>query len=80
VNIAVLNTARGIQTDFDGNYTIAVSDGEVLQFSYIGYSTQTVTINGQSSLNIVLLEDASQLEEVVVIGYGSRKKSDLLGN
>ena len=80
VNIAVLNTARGIQTDFDGNYTIAVSDGEVLQFSYIGYSTQTVTINGQSSLNIVLLEDASQLEEVVVIGYGSRKKSDLLGS
>lgn len=78
-NVVVLNTARGTQTDFDGNYTIQVSNGEVLQFSYIGYATQNVTINGQSNVNISLVEDASELDEVVVIGYGTRKKSSLTG-
>lgn len=78
-NIVVLNTTRGVQTDFDGNYSIAVSDGDALQFSYIGYATQTIIINGQTSINITLQEDTSELDEVVVIGYGTQKKSLLTG-
>lgn len=79
-NIVVLNTTRGTQTDFDGNYSINVSNGEVLQFSYIGYATQTVIINGQASVNITLQVDASQLDEVVVVGYGTQKKSTITGS
>lgn len=79
VNVIVLNTTRGMQTDFDGNYSITVSNGEVLQFSYIGFATQTRIIDGQTSIDIVLVEDTSQLDEVVVIGYGTQKKSLLTG-
>ncbi|MEN8789946.1 MAG: TonB-dependent receptor [Flavobacteriaceae bacterium] len=79
VNIVVLNTTRGAQTDFDGNYSIDVASGESLQFSYIGFATQIIEIIGQRSLNITLQEDTSQLDEVVVIGYGTRKKSSLTG-
>ncbi|TAI48402.1 SusC/RagA family TonB-linked outer membrane protein [Flagellimonas allohymeniacidonis] len=78
-NVVVVNTTRGLQTDFDGNYSIVVSSGEILQFSYIGYATQTVTITNLSVIDIVLQEDTSQLDEVVVIGYGTRKKSSLTG-
>lgn len=79
VNVVVLNTTRGTQTDFDGNYSINVNDGEVLQFSYLGYATQTVVITNQTTIDIVMSEDASQLDEVVVIGYGTQKKSLLTG-
>ncbi len=79
-NVVVLNTTRGTQTDFDGNYAIQVSSGDVLQFSYIGYATQTVIINGQTSINIILQEDTSELDEVVVIGYGTQRKSTLTGS
>jgi len=78
-NVVVSNTTRGTQTDFDGNYSIDVSNGEVLQFSYIGYATQNVTINGQATVNISLLEDASLLDEVVVVGYGTQKRANLTG-
>ncbi|MET1260602.1 TonB-dependent receptor [Flagellimonas sp. DF-77] len=80
VNVIVLNTTRGTQTDFDGNYTINVSSGEVLQFSYIGYGTQTVIVGDQTTINIQLEEDASQLDEVVVIGYGTQRKSTVTGS
>ncbi|WP_394749958.1 SusC/RagA family TonB-linked outer membrane protein [Spongiimicrobium salis] len=79
-NVLVVNTTRGTQTDFDGNYSINVSSGEELRFSYVGFAAQTVTITTQTTVNITLLEDTSQLEEVVVIGYGSQKKSDLTGS
>ncbi len=79
-NVIVLNTTRGTQTDFDGNFSLTVSSGEALQFSYIGYAGQTVILNGQTSLNIVLQEDTSQLDEVVVIGYGTQKKSTITGS
>lgn len=78
-NIIVANTTRGTQTDFDGNFNISVTSGETLRFSYIGYSTQNIEILAQQTLNIVLKEDASQLDEVVVVGYGTRKKSHLTG-
>lgn len=79
VNVLVLKTTTGTSTDFDGNFSIAVKSGDVLQFSYIGYTTQTVIITNQKQLNIALSEDASQLEEVVVVGYGTSKKSHLTG-
>jgi len=79
-NIVVANTTRGTQSDFDGNYTIQVSSGDILRFSYIGYSTQTVAIVSQQTVNITLEEDASQLDEVVVVGYGTQKKSTLTGS
>ncbi|WP_435625333.1 SusC/RagA family TonB-linked outer membrane protein [Flagellimonas sp.] len=78
-NVVVMNTDRGVQTDFDGNYSIAVSSGEVLRFSYIGYAAQTVIIENQQTINIVLQEDTERLDEVVVIGYGTQKKSLLTG-
>ncbi len=77
--ILVLNTNRGTSADFDGNYAIEVSSGESLQFSSIGYASQTVAITDQTTVNVSLLEDASQLDEVVVIGYGTRKRSSLTG-
>lgn len=79
VNIIVVNTTRGASTDFEGKYQIEVKNGEVLQFSYLGYKTQTVIINGQLTLNISLIEDTDALDEVVVIGYGTRKKKHLTG-
>ncbi|UOY04859.1 TonB-dependent receptor [Muricauda sp. SCSIO 64092] len=79
VNVIVVNTTRGVQTDFDGNYTVEVASGEALRFSYIGYTTQTVEITDQQTLDIVLQEDSQKLDEVVVIGYGTLKKSSLTG-
>ncbi|MEM9685967.1 MAG: SusC/RagA family TonB-linked outer membrane protein, partial [Bacteroidota bacterium] len=67
-------------TDFDGNYSIAVKNGDILQFSYLGFITQTIKISGHRSLNITLEEDVNQLDEVVVIGYGTQKKANLTGS
>ena len=78
--IIVMNTTRGTTTDFDGNYSINVSSGEILRFSYIGYATQNVAIVNQRTVNVTLLIDASQLDEVVVTGYGTQKKSTITGS
>lgn len=79
VNVLVKGTSTGAATDFDGNYQINADSGDVLVFSYLGFQTMEVTYNGQPSLNVQLLEDTSQLDEVVVIGYGSVKRTDLTG-
>lgn len=78
-NVIVANTSKGAATDFDGKFKIEVKSGDVLNFSFIGYVSQSVTITNQKTLNINLVEDASQLDEVVVVGYGTRKKSHLTG-
>ncbi len=73
-------TTNGTTTDFDGNYTISVANGNaILEFSYIGYSTTEVSVNGQNNITVQLAEDATQLEDVVVVGYGIQKKSDITG-
>lgn len=73
-------TTNGVQTDFDGNYTLTVPDkNAILVVSYIGFATKEITIDGQSVINITLEESAAALDEIVVIGYGSVKKSDLTG-
>ncbi len=79
VNIIIANTTTGTATDFDGLYEITVNDGDVLQFSYIGFVTQSIPYTGQETLDITMAEDAALLDEVVVIGYGTVKKSSLTG-
>ena len=79
VNVIIKGTNTGTTTDFDGNYQISAKTGDVLVFSYVGFSTQEISFNGESTLNVQLAEDASALDEVVLIGYGSVKKDDLTG-
>ncbi|MEG3659427.1 TonB-dependent receptor [Arenibacter palladensis] len=79
-NVVVKNTTNGVVTDFDGNFSISVSNtNAVLVISYIGYVGKEVKLDGSSSYTITLEEDATGLEEVVVIGYGSVKRTDLTG-
>ncbi|MFV9549973.1 SusC/RagA family TonB-linked outer membrane protein [Algibacter sp. PT7-4] len=79
VNVVVKGTLNGTATDFDGNYQIEANNGDVIVFSYIGYQSQEIIYAGQSNLNVQLIEDTSQLDEIVIIGYGSVKKEDLTG-
>lgn len=79
-SVLVTNTSKGVVTDIDGNYSIIVQKGDVVQFSFIGYVTQTITITDQKTLDIVLSEDTKVLEEVVVIGYGTQRKSHTTGS
>ncbi|MEP2935958.1 MAG: TonB-dependent receptor [Gilvibacter sp.] len=79
VNVVNVNTSQGALTDFDGNFQLQVSNGDEVQFSYVGFVTQSVTATGQTSVNVLLAVDADQLDEVIVIGYGTRKKSHLTG-
>ncbi|MGJ8593202.1 MAG: SusC/RagA family TonB-linked outer membrane protein [Aquaticitalea sp.] len=79
-NVIIPNTTRGTSSDFDGNFEISVKEGDVLQISYVGYVSQTVIITNQQTLNIALTEDAAKLDEVVVIGYGTQKKSHVTGS
>ena len=72
-------TNNGAITDLDGNYTITVRPGATLVFSSIGYATQEIAVGSQSVINVVLGEDTEFLDEVVVVGYGTMKKSDLAG-
>jgi len=78
-NVLVKNTTNGTQTDFDGNYTITADSDATLVFSYIGYKSVTIPVNGQTTIDVTLEEDASKLDEVVVTGYGSQAKKDLTG-
>ena len=79
-NVLVKGTTNGTQTDFDGNYTLDdVDSNATLVFSYIGYKTLEMPVGGKSEIVVVLEEDAAELEEVVLIGYGSQRKSDLTG-
>lgn len=76
-NVIVLNTTRGTTTDFDGNFEIKVKDGEVLQFSYVGFQTQTLVVAGQKTVNIALVEDMAELDEIVVVAYGDQKEKNV---
>lgn len=79
VNVVVTGTTTGTITDFDGNYTIMVPEGKTLTFSYLGYASQTLPVTS-STLNVVLSPDEQVLEEVVAVGYGTMRKSDLTGS
>lgn len=74
-------TNNGTSTDFDGKYTLNVSDeNAILVVSFIGYTAKEVPVQGKKVVNIKLQEDASKLDEIVVVGYGSQRKSDLTGS
>ncbi|MEP5339330.1 MAG: TonB-dependent receptor [Algibacter sp.] len=81
VNVVVKGTTNGASTDFDGNYSINVSEGNnTLVFSYIGYSTKEIAIGNSNTINVALAEDLASLDEIVVVGYGARRKSDVTGS
>lgn len=80
-NVVEMGTSNGTTTDFDGNFTITVEDLDaVLEISYIGYRSTEISLNGQTNISVQLVEDATQLEDVVVVGYGVQKKSDITGS
>lgn len=80
VSVSVAGSTIGTITDIDGNYSIKVlNEQAVLNFSFIGYTNQSIQVNKQSLINVVLQEDTKVLDEVVVVGYGVQKKSHLTG-
>lgn len=80
VTVLVKGSSQGTVTDIDGKYTISLTEDGVLVFSFVGFLTQETAVGNRSSIDIVLQEDISSLDEVVVIGYGTQKKSDLTGS
>ena len=81
VNVIVKGTTNGGQTDLDGKYTLNdVPSEAVIVFSYLGFKTQEVAVNGKSTINVTLTEDASALDEIVIIGYGSTTVRDATGS
>lgn len=79
-NVVVKGTTQGTITDLDGKFTLEAPGNAVLEVSYIGYLTQEIPVNGQSAFRITLKEDTQNLDEVVVVGYGVQKKSDVTGS
>ena len=75
--VVVQGTSIGVTSDFDGNYSISASQGDVLVFSYVGYTSQTITVGTSSTVN-VSLESSTALDEVVVTGIGSQERSKRL--
>src|SRR5210317_44306 len=79
VNIVVEGTTTGTQTDFDGNYQIQASPGQVLLFTYIGQKDERVTVGAGDVINVQMVEDAQALEEVVVTAQGIKRERKALG-
>ena len=80
VNVVEKGTTNGTITDLDGKYTLNVGANAVLQFSYIGYVSSDIAVNGQRTVNVTMKEDSQNLDEVVVVGYGTVRKADLAGS
>ncbi|MFW2376043.1 MAG: carboxypeptidase-like regulatory domain-containing protein, partial [Cellulophaga baltica] len=78
--VVVKGTTIGTQTDFDGNFSIAAEADATLVFSYVGYKKIEMAVNGKSTIDVVLQEDAAALEEVVVTGYSTQTRGDLTGS
>lgn len=81
VSVRVRGTGTGVTTDFEGNYRLEVPEGSnVLEFSFVGYETVTEEIGNRSTLDVQLTEDVQQLQEVVVVGYGTQERRELTGS
>jgi TonB-linked SusC/RagA family outer membrane protein len=78
-SVVIKGTSNGVATDFDGNFTLNVSQGQTLVVSYVGYITKEIKVGAQAHYDVTLEEDKKVLDEVVVVGYGTMKKSDLAG-
>ena len=79
-SVKVQGTNDGTVTDFNGNFSVKAASNATLNISYVGYISQSVKVAGKSEINVVLKEDAQMLEDVVVVGYGTMKKSDISGS
>jgi TonB-linked SusC/RagA family outer membrane protein len=79
-NIIIKGTSTGAQTDFDGNFTILANSGDILVISYLGFVSKEIVVGNETNLSIILEEDASKLDEVVVVGYGSKSKRKLISS
>ncbi|MBD8389274.1 TonB-dependent receptor [Dysgonomonas sp. BGC7] len=80
VSVKIQGTTNGTITDIDGMYSLSVKQGDALEFSYVGMKTQLIKVTSQSTINVILADDARVLTETVVIGYGTSKKADLTGS
>ena len=80
VSITIQGTTTGVQTDFDGNYTIKAKQGDVLVYNYLGYKTEQRTVGSESVINVTMTQDSTELDEIVVIGYGSTTVKDATGS
>jgi TonB-dependent starch-binding outer membrane protein SusC len=81
VNIIVQGTTKGTTTDLDGYYSITIAQSEItLIFSFVGFKTQTIDVGNKTTIDVILESDVSVLEDVVVVGYGEQKKSDVTGS
>jgi TonB-dependent starch-binding outer membrane protein SusC len=79
-SVVIKGTTKGVSADYDGSFSIQVEGQAVLTVSYIGFIAKDVNVGNQTNLNVVLLPEKTKLEEVVVVGYGTRKKSDITGS
>tara|TARA_R110002126_G_scaffold291634_1_gene454641 strand:+ start:521 stop:3820 length:3300 start_codon:yes stop_codon:yes gene_type:complete len=79
-SVLVKGTTNGVVADFDGNYTIIVDSKSILVYSYIGFSSKEIQVKGRSTVNVDLSQDVAQLDEIVIIGYGTAKRKDLTGS
>lgn len=79
VSIVIKGTSVGVVSDFDGNFNIKVEQGNILSFLYLGYKQQDITIESQQKITVVMTDDASELDEIVIVGYGRQKKESVLG-
>jgi TonB-linked SusC/RagA family outer membrane protein len=80
VNVFIKGTNVGTATDFDGNYSISVNTGDVLLFSFVGFSSQEVTVGDENTIDVSMVTDYANLDEVVITGYGSTRKKDLVSS
>ncbi|MBZ9629533.1 TonB-dependent receptor [Salegentibacter sp. LM13S] len=80
VNVIEEGTSNGVVTDMDGRYSISVPEDAVLNFSYIGFESEIISVDGQSNIDIVLAEDYASLDDVVVVGYGTQRRQDVTGS
>ena len=80
-SVLVKGTSNGTITDFDGKFTLSnVPEKGIITITYIGYEGQDISIAGNNTLKVILAEDTETLDEVVVVGYGTQKKTDLTGS
>lgn len=80
VSVAEKGTSNGVVTDFDGEYSITVASSATLTFSYLGYDTHEIDVDGKSTIDVTMQASTSELDEVVVVGYGTQKKMNLTGS
>ncbi|WP_456438635.1 SusC/RagA family TonB-linked outer membrane protein [Psychroserpens sp.] len=79
VNVIVKGTSRGVQTDFDGNYSIKASEGETLVFSFVSMKSAEMLVGSSSTIDLAMAEDVAALDEVIVVAYGTQKKEAVVG-